>query len=802
MKKKNILGLIVLSSLMAVAGLTSLNKVTRDSVGVHAETSSTEAATPDGWSKEGEDANNTISAFKDATEGNSILLKRTSAEGTLKARTGLIAVKANTYYNVSFKTKTTDSASVQINIVEYDNNGGALNSFAVSKVSTATGSWVSRPGMFKTSAAATQIVVEIEALGTGETYVSKLRINEGVEPDGKISSRTKYFEGDAANAETGMNTKKAITTDVLSSDAATGYSALKLVPGRGVYLEFDDYKITGKFTLRFKYKYIGGTSSSVDGYTGTNLTVKLDGVNKAGKRVWYGDSPRDGWTPNGLWDTYEYEFSAKSGEAEPVFVVIYAGLQDTSKTSDSYYLIDDVEVIDEHGNNVVEDGDFELKENALPNTIAYYDFTGSVEANWGANDFITAPSSIYINDGYNDTRAVHLSANKALGFSLPILPYGKYTLSYKYRTANAGSLSIRMDNYNSANNRAYYATPTVVNTNGKWVDDSYSFSTRISDSDYCDTSFLVLNAKADIDIDNVSIKDESGKEFVIAGTFDTFMAGGDYVNNTDAFKDENGNIVYASLRKLAMVSTVTSESYVRLNLASLGLNSFAAGQKVNVSYEYLGGTDGHCAPFSDQNKWYLDNANRTVEWTKREAQIETTYAGGFNNQELRVYGNNYDGTEKNVYLRNISVTDSDGNEYFHPYANGTSILPQGGFAVNEDKTAVDEFVAAYITNQGAEDYTTIDESKRAKTCSDKLSKAQGALKRLTDAQKELFNTSDDYAEARRIMDTWKALTNSSASIGVFGNNNSNSTAALVITVLTISAVAISTFALVRKKKHN
>ncbi|HBM70991.1 MAG TPA: hypothetical protein DD377_06675, partial [Firmicutes bacterium] len=194
------------------------------------------------------------------------------------------------------------------------------------------------------------------------------------------------------------------------------------------------------------------------------------------------------------------------------------------------------------------------------------------------------------------------------------------------------------------------------------------------------------------------------------------------------------------------------------------------------------------------------NGNRTNEWTKRDTQLETTYAGDYNNQVLRFYGNN--STEKNVYLRNLSVTDSDGNEYFRPFANGTSILPEGAFFVNEDKEAVDEFVAAYITKQGAEDYTQVSEENRANNCLDKLNSANGALRRLTTSQKELFNTSEDYAEARAIMEMWKTASSSNASIGLFGSSSSNSSTALIITVLAISAVAISTFVLVRKKKHN
>ncbi len=796
MKKKNILSLTVLSSLMALGGLTSLNKVSFDTVGVQAETALS-SSMPSGWNKEGENENNTISAFEDSSQGHSILLNRKDSQGSLKARSGLVNVKGNTYYNVSFNSKTTDTANVQIVIVEYKDNGStAITSKVVGKVSNATNDWVNRPGMFKTSSSTTQIVVEIEALGVGETYVSKLYINEGVEPDGTISSRTTYFEGTPTNPETGINSEKVMTKEVLSSTAATGYSSLILTPGRGAYLKFDDYKITGKFTIRFKYRYVGPDN-------GTKLTVKVDGINKAGDRVWYGDSPKAGWTPNGLWDNYEFEFSAKAGDAEPIFVIIYAGLNGESTSSQSYYLIDDVEVIDQKGNNVVEDGGFELKENARTNTLSYFDFSDKGEANWGIENFVTIPDSAYIFDGYNESRAIHLGSYKALGVSLPILPKGQYTLSYKYRSSVSAALPIRMDNFDLTGARWYTISRSISNTNNEWVSDSYSFRTYNinNEAEYADVSYLVINSKSEIDIDDLSIKDENGNEFLFAGSFDSFMAGGSYVNNTDAFKDDNGDIVYSSIRKLSMAATSELESYVELNLASLGLNQVAEGEKINVSYEYLGGSDGVSAAFSDRNQWPLTNANKTDNWTKRDTQLETTYAGGYNNQALRFYGNN--STEKNVYLRNLSVTDSDGNEYFHPFANGTSILPEGAFFVNEDKEAVDEFVAAYITKQGAEDYTQVSEENRANECLDKLSRANGALRRLTASQKELFNTSEDYAQARAIMEMWKTASSSNASIGLFGNSSSsNSSTALIITILAISAVAISTFVFVRKKKHN
>ncbi|HBM70992.1 MAG TPA: hypothetical protein DD377_06680, partial [Firmicutes bacterium] len=283
----------------------------------------------------------------------------------------------------------------------------------------------------------------------------------------------------------------------------------------------------------------------------------------------------------------------KAGKAEPIFVIIYAGLNGESTTSSqSHYLIDDVEVIDQKGNNIVEDGGFELKENARTNTLSYFDFSTKGEANWGIENFVTIPDSAYIFDGYNESRAIHLGSHKALGAALPILPKGQYTLSYKYRSAISTTLPIRMDNFDLNGKREYTISRSISNTNNEWVSDSYSFRTYNinNEAEYADVSYLVINSQSEIDIDDLSIKDENGNEFLFAGSFDSFMAGGSYVNNTDAFKDDNGDIVFSSIRKLSMAATNDLESYVELNLASLGLNNVAAGEKINVSYEYIGGS--------------------------------------------------------------------------------------------------------------------------------------------------------------------------------------------------------------------
>lgn len=807
MKKKNILSLTVLSSLMAIAGFSSFNRVSADSVGVHAaETTSTNM--PTGWEASGVTADNTISPFKDPTQVNSILLKRTVAEGALMARSTLTTVKPNTYYNFSVNAKTTGASQLKIRVVEYKDGTTALKATEVIKVTTVTGDWASRPGMLKTTAETNGVVIEIEATGTGEIYASKLFVHEGVAPTGVMTGRTKYFDAPSGNPDTSFANSwhtpinyLDINSGLLSGDAATGFSSMKLTPGRCVMLNFDDYKITGKFTLRFKYKYVGPGNN-------IRLVVKLDGFNKDGKRVYQGDDPFSGWTPFSRWYSYSYEFSAKPTQAEPAFVAIYSVLQDASGSGDAYYLIDDVEVLDEKGNNLVEDGGFELKEKASVNTMGLATMPEGInEVTWGGA-FDNVPVSSFIDDGFNGTRAIHLDSRKSLGISLPKLPNDSadktFTLSFKYRTTQAPLLWLKIDGFNLDNKRIFYATEGsgLNNTNGEWVAASYQFKTRINatENNATSTEFMIFNAVTPIDLDDISVKDNSGTEYLYGGNFEPVMAGGGaFVNNANAYLDENGGVVYSAMQKISTNATA-KESYLSVNPYSLGIDTANSGVKYTISFEYLGGRLNSSVGITDTQDWIIpDGLAGSTKWTSHSVDFVTKTDGTWNTQDFHIYGNHYG--VRNCYFRNFSVKDADGNEYFHPLSNGTSILPQGSFLIN-DKEAVDEFVAAYITGEAAEDYTAIPETDRAGKCQNKLAKAEGALKRMTASQQELFRTSDDYAAARTAMDMWRTVS-SKTSIGIFGGNAaSNSTTILVCTLLAVSAVAITSFVLIRKKKHN
>ena len=84
--------------------------------------------------------------------------------------------------------------------------------------------------------------------------------------------------------------------------------------------------------------------------------TRLDTIDAAGNHAYYGTAPKAGWTNYGRW---EYQIIAKSGVAEPVYVTLHASLQDAIKASADYYLIDEVEVLNEKGECVMSGGTFD-----------------------------------------------------------------------------------------------------------------------------------------------------------------------------------------------------------------------------------------------------------------------------------------------------------------------------------------------------------------------------------------------------------------------------------------------------------
>ena len=121
-----------------------------------------------------------------------------------------------------------------------------------------------------------------------------------------------------------------------------------------------------------------------------------------------------------------------------------------------------------------------------------------------------------------------------------------------------------------------------------------------------------------------------------------------------------------------------------------------------------------------------------------------------------------------------------------------------------DETAVDTFVVTYITNPGAEDYTTIAEADRQASCVNKYTAAKAALEALTENQQSLFNYDAKYADAREIYNIWKAAYDaqnggSGAGMLTFDSKETQNTV-LISTLGAAAVVAAAGFIFLKKKR--
>ena len=801
MQKKFLFGVSSLMALAMVAGATTSLGTMQETVGVHAVAAETGDEMPDNWAFTKAADGDTAKHVYDLAHGHYVKIVSTS-NGLSNLRT-VTPITGGKTYNVGFRVKTTGSARLYINIVEYKGNDATIAS-EIGGMADQT-DWVHKRTRFSTRSDTTQIAVELAVRGEGEVHIATLTINEGVAEDANLNNM-RFFTGPEGNATTG----KAITDANLSPDGFSGKAA-KLTADTGLYMPWNvKNQFTGRFTLRFRYRYVDQKAAS--GKSGSlKLLTRLDTIDAAGNRAYYGTAPKAGWTNYSRWETYEYQIIAKPSVAEPVYVTLHASLQDATKESADYYLIDDVEVLNEKGECVMSGGTFDNVTTDKGDTLlGFVDGGDSVNDSWTGANFVALPKENYIYDGFNGTRAVHLNKNQSIGLSFPVLPRTEtFTLSLKYRKTENTHLFARIDHYNQslalADQRQWYAGLNTSELN-QWADASYTFRTVRSDGaagEALDVSYLVLAAgNGAIDLDSVSLKDSTGLEYIPQGNFNAPNGGGaQMINNAATYLQDDGTIVYTARRKISNSSTYTAESYIGIDEIALGIQD---GSEYTLGFEYLGGINGDCASVSDAATWIQGNQNAATTWTEKSMKFT-----GNTGRQIRIYAVNgwsadatYAGAYRAAYIRNISIKDSSKNELFTPYANGKSVLPQGAFFVNGKNINIDALLDTYFWPRANKDYTSVAEADRQKSCQDNYKEVMSKLGYLSDEDRAYFNTAEEYANVRAILEYWRAAS-ASSSVGTILKVDSNSTAVWVVASISLVSIVASTVLLLRhKKKQN
>ena len=139
---------------------------------------------------------------------------------------------------------------------------------------------------------------------------------------------------------------------------------------------------------------------------------------------------------------------------------------------------------------------------------------------------------------------------------------------------------------------------------------------------------------------------------------------------------------------------------------------------------------------------------------------------------------------------------------FTPFANGKSVLPQGAFFVNGKSINIDALLDTYFWPRANKDYTSVAEADRQKSCQDNYKEVMSKLGYLSEEDRAYFNTAEEYANVRAILEYWKAASTSS-SVGTILKVDNNSTTVWVVATISLATIAASTVLLLRhKKKQN
>lgn len=126
MKKKFLFGLSSMMALAMVAGATTSIGTMHETVGVHAAAADPGDEMPDNWTFTKAADGDSAKHVYDLDHGHYVKIVSTS-NGLAKLRT-VTPITGGKTYNVGFRVKTTGSARLYINVVEYKGNDATVAS--------------------------------------------------------------------------------------------------------------------------------------------------------------------------------------------------------------------------------------------------------------------------------------------------------------------------------------------------------------------------------------------------------------------------------------------------------------------------------------------------------------------------------------------------------------------------------------------------------------------------------------------------------------------------------------------------
>lgn len=264
----------------------------------------------------------------------------------------------------------------------------------------------------------------------------------------------------------------------------------------------------------------------------------------------------------------------------------------------------------------------------------------------------------FVSDAHSGERAIKVS-DKSLGLRFGVLPAqtdGFYTFSFwtkQLSVSGENRFSIRFDNMDSKNVRQYYANGAVSLKVGEWVQYTYNFtSTLFENGSYIDSrTSLTISAYGDFLIDDITLKDANGLNYICDGDFEPVeLLGWKFGSmGVGAAKQDDGSVVFGV------------SSWDIKTMEKMGEGYFQIKPKANADAGAVAAFDflGKQAQVMNRNGYdWGDAASNTnvTGWTKYSYTLKGAVSTG---PEIYFGGNPFQAL---CYFKNMSVKDVAGNE--------------------------------------------------------------------------------------------------------------------------------------------
>lgn len=356
--------------------------------------------------------------------------------------------------------------------------------------------------------------------------------------------------------------------------------------------------------------------------------------------------------------------------------------------------------------------------NAAINTVKFgLQSVGSANYDWQlpvserpAERLTTAQISSESSD--NDGASLKLDTGKYFSNIFGMLPHDKsYTLSFKYKTAYAGRLAVRIDNMNPKGERSYYADEgnIAIAPSDEWQTYTYNFTTQQGQTDvqWMEMNFADCAGDAFILIDELKVvgTDDDGKtmQYIANGSFSgAYTEGYFYENNANIAKQEDGSSVMM-IGNANLDKTSGAAGYLNIDTTHL-----TTGKKYTLKFDYRAGEAESSARIYYGTYWndqvalsVSAPAHNVSSWASASvdfvAGAEVTDNGDHttvrNSSRFEIYSQPYG---KPTYMRNFSIVDEEGNEFITnktladpEIVLGENEFPYGTFEGNVDFVAED-----------------------------------------------------------------------------------------------------------------